>query len=95
MDLLRGGRADEQFYEDDLHDECTVLAFRMCVKDLLILFQAGNEGVCNILGTYPPFRAILVLVADKPSNDLIERISGRRRTSCASTVRFLLSSTDT
>lgn len=40
----------DQFYDDDLRDENTVLAFRMLVKDLLVLFQAGNEGVCNILG---------------------------------------------
>ncbi|WWC92002.1 uncharacterized protein L201_006956 [Kwoniella dendrophila CBS 6074] len=41
-----------RFYDDDLRDENTVLAFRMLVKDLLILFQAGNEGVCNILEHY-------------------------------------------
>ena len=40
----------EQFFEDDMRDENTVLAFRMLIKDLLVLFQAGNEGVCNILG---------------------------------------------
>jgi hypothetical protein len=34
-----------------LKDENTILAFRMLIKDLLVLFQAGNEGVCNILGT--------------------------------------------
>lgn len=39
-----------QMYDDNLQDENTVLAFRMLVKDLLVLFQAGNEGVCNILG---------------------------------------------
>jgi hypothetical protein len=39
-----------QFYRDDLHDECTVLAFRMLTKDLLVLFQAGNEGIINLLG---------------------------------------------
>lgn len=39
-----------QFFDDNLQDENTVLAFRMLVKDLLVLFQAGNEGVCNILG---------------------------------------------
>ena len=39
-----------QFYDDDLKDENTILAFRMLIKDLLVLFQAGNEGVCNILG---------------------------------------------
>jgi hypothetical protein len=41
---------DVQFYDDNLQDENTVLAFRMLVKDLLVLFQAGNEGVCNVLG---------------------------------------------
>ncbi|ORY25441.1 ANTH domain-domain-containing protein, partial [Naematelia encephala] len=41
-----------KFFDDDLKDENTVLAFRMLVKDLLVLFQAGNEGVCNILEHY-------------------------------------------
>jgi hypothetical protein len=40
----------EQFYEDDLADQCTVMAFRMLVKDLLVLVQAVNEGVVNLLG---------------------------------------------
>lgn len=40
----------EQFYEDDLSDQCTVMAFRMLVKDLLVLVQAVNEGVVNLLG---------------------------------------------
>jgi len=39
-----------QFYLDDLEDELTITALRMLVKDLLILFQAGNEGVINVLG---------------------------------------------
>jgi hypothetical protein len=30
----------------------------MLVKDLLILFQAGNEGVINLLGQYPSLRTI-------------------------------------
>lgn len=42
-----------QFYEDDLSDLCTVMAFRMLVKDLLVLVQAVNEGVVNLLGTLP------------------------------------------
>lgn len=41
------------FYDDDLHDECTVVALRMLLKDLLVMFQAGNEGVINVLGRYP------------------------------------------
>ncbi|ODN95681.1 hypothetical protein I350_08398 [Cryptococcus amylolentus CBS 6273] len=41
-----------KFYDDDLRDENTVLALRLLVKDLLVLFQAGNEGVCNILEHY-------------------------------------------
>lgn len=40
------------FYDDNLSDENTVLAFRMVIKDMLVLFQAGNEGVCNILEHY-------------------------------------------
>jgi hypothetical protein len=42
-----------QFYLDDLGDELTITALRMLVKDLLILFQAGNEGVINVLGMDP------------------------------------------
>ena len=40
-----------QFYLDDLEDELNITALRMLVKDLLILFQATNEGVINVLGT--------------------------------------------
>ena len=39
-----------KFYMDDLEDELTTTALRMLVKDLLILFQAGNEGIINVLG---------------------------------------------
>ncbi|VDB99917.1 unnamed protein product [Peniophora sp. CBMAI 1063] len=41
-----------QFYRDDLEDELNITALRMLVKDLLILFQAGNEGVINVLEHY-------------------------------------------
>ncbi|KAF9218510.1 ANTH-domain-containing protein [Gyrodon lividus] len=41
-----------RFYLDDLEDELTITALRMLVKDLLILFQAGNEGVINVLEHY-------------------------------------------
>lgn len=38
-----------------------IMALRMLVKDLLILFQACNEGVINVLGEQinqrPAFRA--------------------------------------
>ena len=33
-----------------MEDECTVTALRMIVKDLLVLTQAVNEGVINVLG---------------------------------------------
>ena len=39
---------------DDLEDELTTAALRMLVKDLLILFQAVNEGVINVLGKRVP-----------------------------------------
>ena len=39
-----------QLYLDNLEDELTTTALQMLVKDLLILFQAGNEGVINVLG---------------------------------------------
>lgn len=41
-----------RFYLDDLEDELNIEATRMLVKDLLILFQAGNEGVINVLEHY-------------------------------------------
>ena len=41
-----------QFYLDDLEDELNITALRMLVKDLLILFQACNEGVINVLEHY-------------------------------------------
>ncbi|KAJ8495817.1 hypothetical protein ONZ45_g12685 [Pleurotus djamor] len=41
-----------RFYLDDLEDELVITALRMLVKDLLILFQAGNEGVINVLEHY-------------------------------------------
>ncbi|KAL4066001.1 ANTH domain-containing protein [Scleroderma citrinum] len=41
-----------RFYMDDLEDELTITALRMLVKDLLILFQACNEGVINVLEHY-------------------------------------------
>ncbi|EIM80425.1 ANTH-domain-containing protein [Stereum hirsutum FP-91666 SS1] len=41
-----------RFYLDNLDDELSVTALRMLVKDLLILFQAGNEGVINVLEHY-------------------------------------------
>jgi len=40
-----------RFYLDDLDNELNITALRMLVKDLLILFQACNEGVINVLGT--------------------------------------------
>lgn len=42
----------KQFYLDDLEDELTIMALSMLVKDLLVLFQAGNEGVINVLGEF-------------------------------------------
>ncbi|KAG2088822.1 hypothetical protein BD769DRAFT_1680251 [Suillus cothurnatus] len=41
-----------RFYLDDLEDELTITALRMLVKDLLHSFQAGNEGVINVLEHY-------------------------------------------
>ncbi|KAL0067241.1 hypothetical protein AAF712_005811 [Marasmius tenuissimus] len=47
-----GSLVECRFYLDDLEDELTTTALRMLVKDLLILFQAGNEGVINVLEHY-------------------------------------------
>ena len=51
--LMAYRASSRQFYLDDLEDELTTTALRMLVKDLLILFQAGNEGVINLLGMLP------------------------------------------
>ncbi len=56
-----------QFYLDNLEDELNITALRMLVKDLLILFQAGNEGVINVLGTLPTSPGPC-----QPHNDYIE-----------------------
>jgi phosphatidylinositol-binding clathrin assembly protein len=42
-----------KFYLDNLEDELTITALQMLVQDLLILFQAVNEGVINVLGNNP------------------------------------------
>ncbi|OSX63827.1 hypothetical protein POSPLADRAFT_1179445, partial [Postia placenta MAD-698-R-SB12] len=41
-----------RFYLDDLDNELNITALRMLTKDLLILFQACNEGVINVLEHY-------------------------------------------
>ncbi|KAI0630701.1 ANTH domain-containing protein [Trametes polyzona] len=41
-----------KFYMDNLEDELNITALQMLVKDLLILFQACNEGVINVLEHY-------------------------------------------
>ncbi|KAH7335185.1 ANTH domain-containing protein [Rhizoctonia solani] len=41
-----------KLYDDSLEDDLNVTALRMLVKDLLILFQATNEGVINVLEHY-------------------------------------------
>ncbi|KAF8329537.1 ANTH domain-containing protein [Cantharellus anzutake] len=41
-----------KFYLDDLEDQLNIFALRLLVKDLLVLFQAGNEGVINVLESY-------------------------------------------
>jgi hypothetical protein len=41
-----------QLYDDSLEDELNITSLRMLVKDLLVLFQAANEGVINVLGTH-------------------------------------------
>ncbi|KAF9778401.1 ANTH-domain-containing protein [Thelephora terrestris] len=41
-----------RFYLDNLDDGMNIMALRMLVEDLLILFQACNEGVVNVLEHY-------------------------------------------
>jgi len=48
-----------QFYLDDLEDELTLTALRVLVKDLLILVQACNEGVINVLGSSRIFAFVI------------------------------------
>lgn len=48
--LLRLYLIVSQLYLDDLEDELNITSLRMLVKDLLVLFQACNEGVINVLG---------------------------------------------
>ncbi|KAH9921691.1 ANTH-domain-containing protein [Epithele typhae] len=46
------GLVECRFYLDDLEDELNITSLRMLVKDLLICFQACNEGVINVLEHY-------------------------------------------
>ena len=43
---------DCAFYVDNLEDDLVICALRLIVKDLLVLFQACNEGVINVLEHY-------------------------------------------
>ncbi|MBW0523891.1 hypothetical protein O181_063606 [Austropuccinia psidii MF-1] len=43
---------DCKFYLEDIDDDLVMSALRILVKDLLILFQAVNEGVINVLEHY-------------------------------------------
>ena len=40
----------EQFLDNDVDNEISLLAFRLLVMDLLVLFHVVNEGVINVLG---------------------------------------------
>jgi ANTH domain len=39
-----------------MDDDVTLTALRLLVKDLLLLFEAVNEGVINVLGTTVPWK---------------------------------------
>ncbi|KAM0748804.1 ANTH-domain-containing protein [Meredithblackwellia eburnea MCA 4105] len=43
---------EAKFYLDDISDDVSMTALRLLVKDLLVLFQAVNEGVINVLEHY-------------------------------------------
>ncbi|KAH7101541.1 ANTH-domain-containing protein [Auriculariales sp. MPI-PUGE-AT-0066] len=43
---------DCSFYVDNLEDDLVICALRLIIKDLLVLFQACNEGVINVLEHY-------------------------------------------
>ncbi|GAA5891641.1 hypothetical protein JCM6882_006154 [Rhodosporidiobolus microsporus] len=43
---------EAKFYTDDVDDDVSMTALRLLVKDLLVLFQAVNEGIINILENY-------------------------------------------
>ncbi|KAG8808351.1 hypothetical protein FRC18_005075 [Serendipita sp. 400] len=47
-----------KFFMDSLEDELNLTTLRLLVKDLLILFQAGNEGVINVLEQYFEMSAV-------------------------------------
>jgi hypothetical protein len=61
----------------------------MLVKDLLILFQAGNEGVINVLGLFPI--PICVFLTQNNSRTLFRDVQGRRCPGPVHISRILLS----
>ncbi|GJJ11113.1 hypothetical protein Clacol_005344 [Clathrus columnatus] len=52
IDALLDCRSFLKFYQENVEDELTGTALRMLVKDVLVLFQAVNEGVINVLESY-------------------------------------------
>lgn len=61
-----------QFYLDNLEEELNVLALRMLVKDLLVLFQAVNEGIINLLGPSPTNLQVMPLTEPTPTEHYFE-----------------------
>ncbi|CAH7677196.1 ANTH domain-containing protein [Phakopsora pachyrhizi] len=52
LQKLMDALVDCKFYLEDTDDDLVMSALRLLVKDLLILFQAVNEGVINVLEHY-------------------------------------------
>ncbi|KAJ7117508.1 hypothetical protein C8R44DRAFT_879074 [Mycena epipterygia] len=67
--LLRCTVCSSRFYLHDLEDPLTLAALRMLVKYLHIPFQAGNEGVMNLLEHY----------VEMPHTDATEALAIYRR----------------
>ncbi|OAV94722.1 hypothetical protein PTTG_03109 [Puccinia triticina 1-1 BBBD Race 1] len=52
LQKLMDALVDCKFYLEDTDDDLVMSALRLLVKDLLVLFQAVNEGVINVLEHY-------------------------------------------
>lgn len=71
---------ETKFFNDDVDDDVSMSALRLLVKDCLVLFQAVNEAVINILGSSPPLPLSILPQPDTlPLQRTISRLPSRTR----------------
>jgi hypothetical protein len=62
---------ETKFFNDDVDDDVSMSALRLLVKDCLVLFQAVNEAVINILGSSPFHTSLLLVLTTRFYRELL------------------------